>query len=160
MFLLLMAMSAVMAVFITSKQREKRIALAVIAFVYVLSNVTYSLDWFYYPAIDMLGVYVYGSLFELLAVGLLALIPCSMSFAIMIIALLAVITNAMGFVLEALGINPFIIINTAMWSLWALQLLIIINKDIENGFIRCITANGVFSRYHSYYRLHSSRDKS
>lgn len=158
MLLHFIAMLAISTVFIKSKNKEKRTALFIIAFIYALSNLTYNLDWLYYPAVDVLGVYVYGSLFELLAVVMLALIPCSISFAIMIIALLAVIVNGLGFVIESLGIDPFIIINTAMWALWSLQLLVIINKDIEDGFIRCVTANSVFDRYHGYYRLHSSRD--
>jgi len=147
----IIALTVVIIAMYFSQSSERRSVLKIILGVYVLSVGMEFWQVGYQAIVDMLGFYVYISLFDLVAVLCLSRIKCRISFAVMVIALMAVGVNMIGLSIEALGFNPEIFVTSTMWVLWVGQLLIITSGLIENGFFRLLSANPMVNHYSTHY---------
>lgn len=129
-----------------SKRSVKSWAIGVVLGVYLIHMRVQSSDIYVY-ILDYVGYYVSQSFFEWLVIGLLLLLPSKEAILIMGLCLFAVFVNIGGFAAEYFGHNPKELVESVMWVLFGLQLLILFSQGITDGLLRAVSGFSMVRDY-------------
>lgn len=111
----------------------------VVALVVGISEGIYHTDLFQ-VMVDAFGFHVYNSILTLLIIVMLSHVRAKVAMVVMVLCFLALLVNLLSFSIDISGGDSTAFFESAIYSIFALEVLAILSTRVTDGLFRCFNS--------------------